>query len=129
MPDELADIMKNDNPFYAIQYEGEQHKAQEIIKANGIMATLEAAVSLSNFENTIGFAVKGYENLMTIARANGAPSENFENEKDYNDAVAAYKKSQQAAAAAEMAAINPQAADAAGQTADRLSNQLAQMRY
>lgn len=129
MPEELADLMKDDNPFYAIQYEGEQHKAQEIIKANGIMATLEAAVSLSNFENTIGFAVKGYENLMTIARANGAPSENFESEKDYHDAVDAYKKNQQAAAAAEMAAINPQAADAAGQTADRLSNQLAQMRY
>ena len=36
--DELKELMENDEPYCAIQYEGEQHKAQELIKANGMPA-------------------------------------------------------------------------------------------
>ena len=129
MPKDLAALMDNDNPYYAIQYEGEQHKAQEIIKANGIMVTLEGAATLSQYEPTVGMAIKGYDCLATLGRANGMPMDHLLTEKEYIKEVEKHQQQQQAQAQAAAAAVDPRAAETAGNTADRYATQLASMRY
>ena len=129
MPKDLAALMDNDNPYYAIQYEGEQDKAQVIIKANGIMVTLEGAATLSQYEPTVGMAIKGYDCLATLGRANGMPMDHLLTEKEYTKEVEKHQQQQQAQAQAAAAAVDPRAAETAGNTADRYATQLASMRY
>ena len=129
MPKDLAALMNKDVPYYAIQYEGEQHKAQEIIKANGIMVTLEGAASLSQYEPTIGLAIKGYDCLSTLGRANGMPMDHLLTQKEYKKVTDDLKTQQAAQQQAAAAAIDPRAAETAGNTADRYQQQLASMRY
>lgn len=123
MPDELQEFLNNDQPFYVIQYEGEQHKAQELIKANGLMTTFQGLATLSQYEPAISQAPNAYRCLQTLARANGAPMDHFKDENDYQQAADAYNAAQQAAA------VDLKTAETAGISADRYSAQLAQMGY
>ena len=127
MPPELMELMENDEPYAAIQYEGEQHKAQELIKANGIATTMQAAVMLSNFDRHISLAFNGYKCLTTIASANGMPADLLVDEDDYKDL-----SKQQADvnnAAAQAAVIDSAAADVAGDVSARYDNRLANGDY
>lgn len=122
MPDELKELMESDEPFAAVQYEGEQHKAQELIKANGIAATMQAAVGLSNFDRHIPLAFKAYKCLTTMASANGMPANHLLDEDEYEN-----MSKQQAAAdnmAAQQAAIDNAAANVAGDVSTRYANRL-----
>lgn len=129
IPPELSELLNKDLPYYAIQYEGEQHKAQEIIKANGIMVTLEGAATLSQYEPTVGMAIKGYDCLATLGRANGMPMDHLLTAKEYKSKTDQYQQEQLAQAQAAAAAVDPRAAETAGNTADRYATQLASMRY
>lgn len=122
MPDSLQELMDNDEPFCAIQYEGEQHKAQELIKANGIATTMQAAVGLSNFDRHITLAFKGYDCLQTMASANGMPSDLLYDADEYEE-----KSKEQAAAenAAAQAAVDASAAGVAGDISARYDTKLA----
>jgi hypothetical protein len=119
--------MESDEPYAAIQYEGEQHKAQELIKANGIATTMQAAVGLSNFDRHIPLAFKGYKCLTTIASANGMPADHLVDEDDYNDL--SNKQSETDKAAAMAAAIDSSAANVAGDVSARYDNRLASGNY
>lgn len=127
MPDELKELMENDEPYCAIQYEGEQHKAQELIKANGIATTMEAAVGLSNFDRHISLAFKGYKCLQTLASANGMPADHLIDEDEYD--TLSEKQAQTDKAAAEQAAIDSGAANVANSVAARYDNRLASGNY
>lgn len=129
IPQQLSELLNKNLPYYAIQYEGEQHKAQEIIKANGIMVTLEGAATLSQYEPTVGMAIKGYDCLATLGRANGMPMDHLLTEKEYTKEREEYKQQQQAQVQAAAAAVDPRVAETAGNTADRYATQLANMRY
>ncbi len=123
MPDELRALMDSDEPYAAIQYEGEQHKAQELIKANGIAMTMQAAVGLSNFDRHIPLAFKGYKCLTTIASANGMPADHLLNEDDYEEV--SQQQADIAQQAAAQAAIDSAAASVAGDVSARYDNRLA----
>lgn len=123
MPDSLAELMNADEPFAAIQYEGEQHKAQELIKANGIATTMQAAVGLSNFDKHIPLAFKSYECLQTMASANGMPADHLLDKDEYDELAAA--QAQVENQAAQAAAVDAAAADVAGQVSARYDNRLA----
>lgn len=127
MPEELKRLMDSDEPYASIQYEGEQHKAQELIKANGIAMTMQAAVGLSNFDRHIPLAFKGYKCLTTIASANGMPADHLVDGDEYEEL------SQQQAdidnAAAQAAAIDNAAANVAGDVSARFDNRLASGNY
>lgn len=127
MPDELKELMDNDEPYCAIQYEGEQHKAQELIKANGIATTMEAAVGLSNFDKHIPLAFKGYKCLQTLASANGMPADHLLAEDEYDEL--ADKQAQTENALARQQAIDAGAANVANSVAARYDNQLASGNY
>lgn len=126
MPDELKKLMDLDEPYAAIQYEGEQHKAQELIKANGIATTMEAAVGLSNFDKYIPLAFKSYDCLTTMASANSMPADHLLSEDEYDDLK---NKAQQAESAAQQAAIDSSAAGVANEVSARYTNRLASGDY
>ena len=123
MPDSLAELMNADEPFAAIQYEGEQHKAQELIKANGIATTMQAAVGLSNFDKHIPLAFKSYKCLQTMASANGMPADHLLDKDEYDELAAS--QAQVENQAAQAAAVDAAAADVAGQVSARYDNRLA----
>lgn len=127
MPDELRQLMDMDLPYAAIQYEGEQHKAQELIKANGIATTMQAAVGLSSFDRHIALAFKGYKCLTTIASANGMPADHLLDEDDYTEL--SEKQADAENAAAQAAAIDSAAANVAGDVSARYENRLASGNY
>ncbi len=126
MPEELKALMDADQPFAAIQYEGEQHKAQELIKANGIATTIQAATALSNFDRHIPLAFKSYKCLTTLASANGMPADHLQDEDEYEKLSEAQDALEQQAA---QAAIDSSAADVAGNMAARYDNRLASGSY
>lgn len=126
MPEELKALMDADQPFAAIQYEGEQHKAQELIKANGIATTIQAATALSNFDRRIPLAFKSYKCLTTLASANGMPADHLQDEDEYEKLSEAQDALEQQAA---QAAIDSSAADVAGNMAARYDNRLASGSY
>lgn len=127
MPEELQALMDSDEPYAAIQYEGEQHKAQELIKANGIATTMQAAIGLSNFDRHIPLAFKSYKCLTTMASANGMPADHLLAEDDYNDLAEQQAKADNAAAIAS--AIDSGAANVAGDVSARYDNKLASGNY
>lgn len=129
MPAELRAYLDNDEPFYLIQYEGEQHKAQEIIKANGLSSTLQAVTVLSQLEPTIAKAPDAYKCLQTLARANGAPADHFMDRDSYEEIKTEYLQQQQAMQAAAAKAVELKTAETAGSMADKYSNQLSTMGY
>ena len=123
MPAELKRLMDADAPFCAIQYEGEQHKAQELIKANGIATTMQSATGLSAFDPHIALAFKPYECLQTMANANGMPADHLLSKEDYEDARKESIEREQDAAA--MAPVDTGVADVAANVAAGYSNRLA----
>lgn len=123
MPEELKKLLDVDAPFCSIQYEGEQHKAQELIKANGIASTLEAATALSQVDGHIGLAVKPYECLQTFSNANGMPADHLLDKDEYEQA-----KQDAKAAEAQAQQMQLGTADVAAQMAAGYSNKLASMR-
>ena len=127
MPEELQALMNSDEPYAAIQYEGEQHKAQELIKANGIATTMQAAIGLSNFDRHIPLAFKSYKCLTTMASANGMPADHLLAEDDYNDLAEQQAEADNAAAIAS--AIDSGAANVAGDVSARYDNKLASGNY
>ena len=122
MPQELAELLTTGEPYCAIQYEGEQHKAQELIKANGIAQTLQIATGLSAFDKYIPLAFKTYDCLKTLTSANGMPLDHLLTSDEYEEKVNKTKEQEQAAA--EMAAINPGVADVAGDVSAGYNNRL-----
>ena len=129
MPRELRAYLDRDEPFYLIQYEGEQHKAQEIIKANGLSSTLQAVTVLSQFDPAIARTPKTYKCLQTLARANGAPADHFIDEDEYEKEQQQILQQQQAAQAAAAKAVELKTAETAGNMSDKYSNQLNAMSY
>lgn len=127
MPDELRELMDADAPFCAIQYEGEQHKAQELIKANGIATTMQAAGALTSFDKHIPLAFKGYDCLRTMASANGMPADHLEAEDDYKEKSEQFDAAE-AEAAARAAELPSNTVDAAGQVVARYDSRLASMK-
>lgn len=122
MPKELKALMDADNPYCSIQYEGEQHKAQELIKANGIATTLQGGTVLSAFDKHIPLAFKPYDCLRTMASANGMPADHLEDEEEYKE-----KSKRQDQAEAQAAAVQLSAANAAKDVSSGYRAQLANM--
>lgn len=127
MPEELLKLMDADAPFCSIQYEGEQHKAQELIKANGIATTTQGAAVLTNFDKHIPLAFKAYDCLRTMASANGMPADHLADEQEYRELSEAADAAEQEQAAQQLAAMQAGTADAAGQVAAGYSQRLAAM--
>ncbi|MBQ8465298.1 MAG: hypothetical protein IJ545_04735 [Alphaproteobacteria bacterium] len=123
MPTALKELREKGDPYCSIQYEGEQHKAQELIKANGIATTMQAATALSAFEPHIALAFKPYQCVQTMARANGMPADHLLSEADYNDAKEKAQELEQEAAA--MQPVNTGVADVAAGVSAGYSNRLA----
>lgn len=127
MPQELQELMDADAPFCSIQYEGEQHKAQELIKANGIATTMQAAGALTSFDRHIPLAFKGYDCLRTMASANGMPADHLEDEDTYKE-KSEQSDAAEAEAAARAAELPNNTVDAAGQVAAGYDSRLAAMK-
>lgn len=83
MPDKLKELIDNNYPFYAIQYEGEAHRAQELLEGAGIMQTLEAGAVLTQYDARIKAAFKAYTCLSKIGRVNNMPSDCIVSEKEF----------------------------------------------
>ena len=128
MPEELRALMNADAPFCSVQYEGEQHKAQELIKANGIASTAQAATVLTNFDEHIPLAFKTIKCLRTFAGANGMPADHLEDDDDYQEKCNKYDQAKQQQAA-QLMAMQSGTAEAAGQVAANLGQRLSEMRY
>lgn len=121
MPKELKELMNAGDPYCAIQYEGEQHKAQELIKANGIAQTLQIATGLSAFDKYIPAAFKTYDCLKTLTAANNMPLELLLTNDEYEGEKQKLQEREQAAA---LSAINPSVADVAGDVSKGYNSKL-----
>lgn len=128
MPEQLAVLRDADAPFCSVQYEGEQHKAQELIKANGIATTTQAAAALLNSDKYITKAFKAYDCLRTFASANGMPLDHLADEDEYKKTAADAAAAEQAQAE-QLAALQNGTANVAGQVAANLDQRIASMRY
>lgn len=128
MPAQLAALRDADAPFCSVQYEGEQHKAQELIKANGIATTAQAAAALLNSDKYITKAFKAYDCLRTFASANGMPLDHLADDDEYKQ-ISADAAAAEQAQAEQLAAMQSGTANVAGQVAANLDQRIASMRY